>query len=149
DVSRDQGRWRRHVVAVADLDDGARVAVRATARVDAFDGQHLEFEEVRLADVADRQVAGHERGQVVDLRDAVGGLTRGLLFGPAAQRVVGQREPQRASRASTARSTISRVMSSFSIFVLPYAKSMRCSRDGTRSICPAAINAWTFALRSS
>jgi hypothetical protein len=79
---------------------------------------------------------------VVDLLDGVLSLKTSLSPGSQSIGQCSGRSVAKCYRrfASTASATISRVTASFSIAALPYAMSMRCSRDGVDESFPSEVS---------
>jgi hypothetical protein len=67
------------MVAPPDGDVVASVAVLPAARIDFFDGEFVELQEMGLPDVNDRALALYQMFDVVELMDAVPGLKPRLL----------------------------------------------------------------------
>jgi len=128
DKRRNECCFGKSVLAVRDEDVVDRGAVLATARIHVPYGDILQAENVRLAQLT--RTTLNKFGNVVELLDAVSrfDLRLGVRRTEKWAIIVCEHDPA-AQRdedfESTACSAISRVISAFSIFVFPYAQSMR------------------------
>lgn len=75
------------MLAIANADHRSRITVGPAAVINPVHRELLQHEHVRLANIRDLQLH-HQMGEVIELLDAVRGLTRRLFLWRTAQRII-------------------------------------------------------------